>query len=64
MQVSGNSPGKDEGSTGIVGARTGGAPFDSVDLLIVGLQVMDTGVLLHAPNLSNTFITLEELAPK
>ena len=44
-------PGQHEVGAGVVGPRPCGAPLDGVDLLTVGLQVVDTRVLLHAPDL-------------
>ena len=44
-------PGQHEVGAGVVGPRPRGAPLDGVDLLTVGLQVVDTRVLLHAPDL-------------
>lgn len=34
---------------GVLGARSRGGPFDGVYFLVVGLQVVDAGVLLHRP---------------
>ena len=31
--------------------RTGTRPLDGVDLFVVGLQVVDAGVTVHAPDL-------------
>lgn len=45
------SPGQHEVSTGVIGSRAGGTPLDGVDFFTVGLQVVDTQVLLHTPNL-------------
>ena len=45
------SPGQDEVHVGVVGAGPGGGPLDGVDLLAVGLQVVDARVLLHGPDL-------------
>lgn len=45
------SPGQHETGAGVVGARARGTPLDGVDLLAVRLQVVDTRVLLHAPDL-------------
>ena len=47
-------PGQHEVGAGVVGPRPCGAPLDGVDLLTVGLQVVDTRVLLHAPDLEQT----------
>lgn len=47
------SPGQHEAGVGVIGARACGAPFDGVDLLAVSLEIMDTGVLLHAPDLKD-----------
>ena len=44
-------PGQYEGCIGVVSARACGAPLDGVDLLVVGLQIVDTVVLFHAPDL-------------
>lgn len=56
-------PGQHEVGIGVVGSRASWAPFDGVDLLTVGLQVMNTSVLFHAPKLTfktkhNIIITL------
>lgn len=42
-----------EHDVGVWVARAGacGAPLDSVDLFAMGLEVVDTGLLLHTPNL-------------
>ena len=47
-------PGEHQVGVGIVGSGARGAPLDGVDLLTVGLQVVDTRVLLHAPDLEQT----------
>lgn len=44
-------PGKHYVGVGVACAGARRAPLDSVDLFTVGLEVMDTGLLLHAPNL-------------
>ena len=44
-------PGEYERCVGVGGAGPGGAPLDGVDLLTVGLQVVNTRVLLHTPDL-------------
>jgi len=44
-------PGQHEVGAGVVGPRPGGTPLDGVDLFAVGLQVVDTRVLLHTPDL-------------
>lgn len=44
-------PGQHQVGIGVVGPGPRGAPLDGVDLLTVGLQVVDTRVLLHTPDL-------------
>lgn len=44
-------PGQHEIGVGVVGSGPRGAPLDGVDLFIVGLQVVNAAVLLHAPQL-------------
>ena len=44
-------PGQDEGCWWVVGSGPRGAPLDGVDLLTVRLQVVNTRVLTHAPDL-------------
>lgn len=44
-------PGKHYVGVGVACAGARRAPLDSVDLFTVSLEVMDTGLLLHAPNL-------------
>lgn len=51
QRVKSTSPGQHETSAGVVGARTCGTPLDGVDLFTVRLQVVDTRVLLHTPDL-------------
>lgn len=54
QQRSGISPGQHETGAGVVGARPCGTPLDGVDLFTVRLQVVDTCVLLHTPDLKRT----------
>lgn len=49
-----NSPGQHEVGTRVVGAWACWAPLDGVDFFAVGLEVMDTWVLLHTPDLWQT----------
>lgn len=51
QRVKSTSPGQHETSAGVVGARTRGTPLDGVDLFTMRLQVVDTRVLLHTPDL-------------
>lgn len=51
QRVKSTSPGQHEACAGVVGARTCGTPLDGVDLFTVRLQVVDTRVLLHTPDL-------------
>lgn len=44
-------PGEHDVSVGVICARAGGAPLDSVDFFAMSLEVMDTRLLLHTPNL-------------
>lgn len=44
-------PGQHQVCTGVVGPGARGAPLDGVDFFIVGLEVMNTRVLLHTPDL-------------
>lgn len=53
-------PGQHKVRIGVVGSWAGGAPFDGVDLFAVGLQVVDTRVLLHAPDLDGTHTNVSE----
>lgn len=52
----GNVPGEDEVHVGIGRPRSCGTPFDGVDFLVVRLEIMDTGVLLHRPDLESHVI--------
>lgn len=45
------SPGQHDVGVGAARAGACGAPFDGVDLLAVSLEVVNTGVLLHTPDL-------------
>ena len=45
------SAGEDQVHVGVGSARPSGAPLDGVDLLLVGLEVVQAGVLVHAPDL-------------
>ena len=45
------APGQHEVGAGVVGPGARGAPLDGVDLLAVGLEVVNAHVLLHAPDL-------------
>lgn len=49
--VSDFPPGEHDVGVGVARAGACGAPFDSVDLFTMSLEVMDTGLLLHTPNL-------------
>lgn len=44
-------PGEHDVGVGVAGAGACRAPFDGVDLFTMSLEVMDTGFLLHTPNL-------------
>lgn len=44
-------PGQHKVGAGTIGPRACGAPLDGVDFFTVGLEVMDTQVLLHTPYL-------------
>lgn len=44
-------PGEHYVGVGVAGAGARRAPLDGVDLFAVSLQVVDTGLLLHTPNL-------------
>ena len=44
-------PGKYEGCIRVISARACGAPLDCVDFLVMSLEIVDTVVLLHAPDL-------------
>lgn len=57
----GRPPGQHEVSTGVVGARAGRAPLDGVDFFAVGLQVVDTRVLLHTPDLKRELLAVSAL---
>lgn len=48
------SPGQHEVGARVVGAWACWAPLDGVDFFTVGLEVMDTRVLLHTPDLRQT----------
>lgn len=58
LHLSALPPGEHNVGVGIVGAGTGGAPLDGVDLFTVSLQVVNTGFLLHAPNLREEMILM------
>lgn len=45
------SPGQHEVGAGVVGPGACGAPLDGVDFFTVGLEVVDTWILLHTPDL-------------
>lgn len=44
-------PGEHDVGVGVARAGACGAPLDSVDLFAMSLEVVDTGILLHTPNL-------------
>lgn len=44
-------PGEHDVGVGVACAGACGAPFDSVDLFTVSLEVVDAGLLLHTPDL-------------
>lgn len=44
-------PGEHDVGVGVACAGARGAPLDGVDLFTVSLEVVDTGLLLHAPDL-------------
>lgn len=44
-------PSEHDVGVGVARARASWAPFDSVDLFTMSLEVVDTGLLLHTPNL-------------
>ena len=44
-------PGKHDVGVGVARAGACGAPLDSVDLFTMSLEIVDTGLLLHTPNL-------------
>lgn len=51
MQRKQVEPGQHEVCTGVVGPGACWTPLDGVDFFTVGLQVVDTRVLLHTPDL-------------
>ena len=51
LSASFTAPGQHEVGAGVVGPGARWAPLDGVDLLAVGLEVMNAHVLLHAPDL-------------
>lgn len=44
-------PGKHDVGVGVVCAWPCGTPLDGVDLFAVGLEVVNTGLVLHTPDL-------------
>ena len=56
--------GEDEVGVGVVGPGAGGRPLDGVDLLAVGLEVVNARLPVHAPDLEGHVVGArrEELA--